>query len=86
MEDTVWSAGRALARDNGHREDQPVAIREWFRFLMQPDHPRVSCRGEADAFEADQFAVGDDHYVAVITNGKASCREGQVYCVAPGGV
>jgi len=73
---TVWSTGRVIARDNGQWEDRPVAIREWFQSLMQPDHPRVSCCGEADAFEADQFAAEDDHYVAVITDGKGVMPSG----------
>jgi hypothetical protein len=60
----------ALARDNGQWEHQPAAIRQWFQTLMQPDHPRISCCGESDAYEADSFEVEGDHYVAVITDGK----------------
>jgi hypothetical protein len=55
----------AAARDNGQWADSPAQIREWFRSLMQPDNPLVSCCGEADAFE-----VEGDHYVAVIIDGK----------------
>jgi hypothetical protein len=62
--------GTALARDNGQWANSPVALREWFQSLMQPDNPYMSCCGEADAFEADTFEVADDHYVAVITDGK----------------
>jgi hypothetical protein len=36
---------------------------------MQPDNPAVSCCGEADSYEADNFDVEGDHYSAVITNG-----------------
>jgi hypothetical protein len=61
----------ALARDGGRWESQPAAIRQWFLTLMQPDHPRVSCCGEADAYEADSFEVEGDHYVAVITAHRA---------------
>jgi hypothetical protein len=32
-------------------------VRQWFQSLKQPDHPRLSCCGEADAFEADSFEV-----------------------------
>jgi hypothetical protein len=73
---TAWSIGRALARDNGQWALSPPEIREWFQSLKQPDHPRLSCCGEADAFEADQFTVEDDHYVAVITDGKGVMAPG----------
>jgi hypothetical protein len=66
----------ALARDNGQWEGADPAIREWFQSLRQPDHPRVSCCGEADAFEADAFEAEDDHYVAIITNGKGVIPNG----------
>jgi hypothetical protein len=66
----------ANARDDGQWADRPESIRQWFQSLKQPDHPRVSCCGEADAFEADQFAVEDDHYVAVITDGKGVMPSG----------
>ena len=59
-----------LARDNGQWTSSPANVRQWFQQLMQPDNPRVSCCGEADAFEADQFVVEGDHYVAIITDGK----------------
>ncbi len=61
----------AAARDNGQWGNSPVQIRQWFQGLMQPDNPAVSCCGEADAFEADSFEAVDDHYVAIITDGKA---------------
>src|SRR3954454_6688075 len=64
------SATAAVGRDNGQWGTQPDYIRQWFRQLMQPDNPAVSCCGEADAFEADSFEVDGDHYVAIITNGK----------------
>ena len=60
----------AMARDNGQWEQQPASVRQWFQKLMQPDNPRVSCCGEADAFEADNYEVQEDHYVAIITDGK----------------
>jgi hypothetical protein len=47
-------------------------VREWFRQLMQPDNPGVSCCGLADAYEADDFAVDGDHYVAIITGHRAA--------------
>src|SRR5436309_1805859 len=66
----------AVARDNGQWANSPANIREWFESLRQPDHPRISCCGEADAFEADNFEVEGDHYVAIITNGKGVIENG----------
>lgn len=59
----------AQARDNWQWGDMPLATRQWFQSLMQPDAPTVSCCGEADAYEADTFEVAGDHYVAIITDG-----------------
>jgi hypothetical protein len=64
------------ARDAGQWADVPENVRHWFESLKQPDHPRLSCCGEADAFEADSFEVEGDHYVAIITNGKGEIRDG----------
>jgi hypothetical protein len=66
----------AIARDLGQWNNQPIAVRQWFQGLMQPDDPYVSCCGEADAFEADTFEVAGDQYVAVITNGKGVIQDG----------
>jgi hypothetical protein len=66
----------AIARDVGQWGNQPIAVRQWFQGLMQPDNPYVSCCGEADAFEADTFEVVGDQYVAVITNGKGVIPDG----------
>ena len=65
-----------FARDNGQWEGADPAIRQWFQSLKQPDHPRLSCCGEADAFEADTFEAEDNHYVAVITDGKGIIPNG----------
>jgi hypothetical protein len=66
----------AVARDDGQWANSPPHIREWFQSLRQPDHPRVSCCGEADAFEADTFETEGDHYVAIITDGKGVIPNG----------
>ena len=66
----------AAARDNGQWGNSPTHIRQWFQNLMQPDNPALSCCGEADAFEADNFEVDGDHYVAVITDGKGVIPNG----------
>jgi hypothetical protein len=67
---TLAFCAPATARDDGQWANSPAHIRQWFQGLMQPDNPAVSCCGEADAFEADQFEVAGDHYVAIITDGK----------------
>jgi hypothetical protein len=66
----------AKARDDGQWANVPENIRRWFESLKQPDHPRLSCCGEADAFEADSFEVEGDHYVAIITDGKGVIPSG----------
>ena len=60
----------AHARPGPQWAGEPENIRHWFQNLMQPDNPVMSCCGEADAFEADQFDIEGDHYVAIITDGK----------------
>jgi hypothetical protein len=74
----VMAAGvvAVKARDAGQWADVPENVRQWFESLKQPDHPRLSCCGEADAFEADSFEAEGDHYVAIITNGKGVIRDG----------
>jgi hypothetical protein len=61
----------ALARDEVPWGDQPPEISAWFRSLTQPDNPRVSCCSLADAYEAGSFEIEGDHYVAIITDGRA---------------
>ena len=70
------AAPNALARNNGQWENSPAHIRQWFQGLRQPDNPRVSCCGEADAYEADLFEIDEDRYVAIITDGKGEIRTG----------
>lgn len=64
----VGAASCAKARDNGQWADTSPAVRKWFSELMQPDAPMVSCCGEADAYEADDYSVDGDTVVAVITD------------------
>jgi hypothetical protein len=56
------------ARDAGQWSDTDATVRTWFRDLKQPDNPRQSCCGEADAYYADSFEVDGDAYVAIITD------------------
>jgi hypothetical protein len=70
----MWAlliTANALARDSDRWDAQDPRIKQWFENLKQPDHPRVSCCGEADAYEADNFEVEGDHYVAIITGHRA---------------
>ncbi len=60
--------GSAYAREPSQWSNDPV-IQRWFQNLMQPDHPRLSCCGPSDSFEADNYDAEGDHYVAIITNG-----------------
>jgi hypothetical protein len=57
------------ARDLGQWDGPANAtVREWYKNLMQPDDPYLSCCGVADAYWADTFEVTDGHYVAIITD------------------
>lgn len=70
----MWAlliAANAFARDGRQWDGQDSRIKEWFEHLKQPDHPRLSCCGEADAYEADKFEVEGDHYIAIITGHRA---------------
>ncbi len=63
----VFAVGFAHARGNGQWPDDGIS--QWFRTLMQPDHPSVSCCGEADAYWADSYRVTTEgQYVAIITD------------------
>ena len=48
-------------------ENSPPHVRQWFQDLKQPDHPRLSCCGEADSYEADLYEQDGDNYIAIIT-------------------
>lgn len=56
------------ARDLGQWENQDPVISLWYRGLMQPDRPTISCCGEADAYYADEVHVEGDQVIAVITD------------------
>lgn len=61
--------GTASARDNGQWEETEPYVREWYRTLMQPDRPTISCCGQADAYWADQVETAPDgSLIAVITD------------------
>jgi hypothetical protein len=58
----------AVGREGGSWEGIPQNVRDWFAKLMQPDNPKVSCCGEADAYWADRYRVDGNQYVAIITD------------------
>jgi hypothetical protein len=58
----------AIARDLGQWEAEPTAVHEWFRKLMQPDNPYVSCCGQSDAYWADEYEASNGQYIAIITD------------------
>ena len=64
-------------RDYGQWDESRQEVRRWYQTLMQPDEPFKSCCGEADAYEADEFEVAGDQYVAIITNGAGDERFGK---------
>lgn len=64
----MLAASGATARDNGQWEETTPETREWYRTLMQPDNPRVSCCGEADAYWADKVEVVGEQVYAIITD------------------
>lgn len=59
---------RVDARDLGQWEDADPAISEWFKTLMQPDQPNISCCGQADAYWADRIVIEGTSTYAIITD------------------
>jgi len=60
--------GTGRARDLGQWENSDPAVREWFKTLMRPDMPELSCCGEADGYYADEIHVKDGKTYATITD------------------
>ena len=58
----------AAARDSGQWEREEPDVRHWYRTLMQPDNPSMSCCGEADAYWADEVETKGDKVIAIITD------------------
>ncbi len=46
------------------------SVSNWYKSLMMPDNPTISCCGIADAYYADVFETDGDRYVAVITDAR----------------
>ena len=51
-------------------DDQPPEVRAWFRSLMQPDNPTISCCGQSDAYYADKVVTRNGKNYAVITDAR----------------
>jgi hypothetical protein len=65
----LFSVRITPAHDYGQWGDTDLVISRWFKTLMQPDNPAVSCCGEADAYWADSYEVSKDgEYIAIITD------------------
>lgn len=61
-------ANGTQARDFGQWGDADAEIAQWYAGLRQPDNPKQSCCGEADAYFADQIVVEGDKVFAIITD------------------
>lgn len=65
-------------------EDSPPEVRAWYRGLMQPDNPAISCCGFADAYWADLFeSTSDGRYIAIITDTREDAPLGRPH-IRPG--
>lgn len=64
----IMLAGMAQGRDLGQWENSDPAIRQWFKTLMRPDMPDMSCCGEADGYYADEIHVRGGKTFATITD------------------
>lgn len=64
----IMLAVAAHARDLGQWEASDPVVREWYKSLMRPDVPAMSCCGEADAYWADDVHVRDGKTYAIITD------------------
>lgn len=58
----------AQARDLGQWSNVDPEVSEWFRTLMQPDQPGVSCCGNADAYWCDEIHVKHGKTFCAITD------------------
>lgn len=67
------------AADGGRWAEQPESTRQWFRDLKRSDG--MSCCGEADAVEADEFTPEGDGLRVTVTNGRGYVQDGGTYHV-----
>lgn len=64
----LFNVRLSIARDLGQWEGGDPAVRDWYRSLMQPDVPTLSCCGEADAYWCDDIHVKGDKAYCRITD------------------
>lgn len=64
----IFLAKPAMPRDLGQWEATPSDVKQWYKTLMQPDIPDISCCGEADAYWADSFMTEEGKTIAIITD------------------
>jgi hypothetical protein len=72
-----------FARDLGQWASSEPSISRWYKSLMMPDNPTISCCGGTDAYYADVFETDGDRYVAVITDTRDDAPLGRHH-VEPG--
>jgi hypothetical protein len=65
---SIAMAPMLSARDQGQWATADPSVSNWYKSLMMPDNPTISCCGEADAYYADVFETDGDRYVAIITD------------------
>lgn len=71
-------AGQAFARDLGQwDESTDPAIREWYQALRQPDAPRASCCGEADAYWCDNYSARGGKAYCTISDDRPDAPRGR---------
>lgn len=64
----VFYVSVAHARDSGQWEGTDPAISQWYKTLMQPDNPSVSCCGVADGYWCDDIHVKNGVTFCTITD------------------
>jgi hypothetical protein len=71
----LYSIKISVARDSGQWEDNEVS--RWYKSLMQPDVPTLSCCGEADAYWCDDIHVKGDKTYCRITDDRPDAPLGR---------
>jgi hypothetical protein len=56
----IFLPHRSYGMDVGQWEGTDPEIKRWYQAIMQPDNPAVSCCGEADSYECDDFGTETD--------------------------
>jgi hypothetical protein len=79
----VTTGSLTSARDLGQWAAADPSVSKWFKSLMMPDNPTISCCGGADAYYADVFEADGDRYVAIITDTRDDAPLGRHH-VEPG--